>query len=434
MSHPSPSRRTIHRIARGLAALAVALPLSEPLQANPPRAIAGFRVSEDGDIWDRHSPRPPEFFDGRLVGYYVEPAPGTKLRPPLFVHDGPPTSDTRALDCAAPCPSGRSPLLSIRRSDCALATTRAVLVRGRGCAPAGFSLIRRHDRKRQWAWQGRPLYYYATDYSSMLHASEPGWSPVAIARYREGELVDESGTPLLARTPEAAPCDEGCLAAVRPYRVWPFLEGNTIAGPEAFEQIELTGGGMQWTYRGEALFVPATPVPSVTASAATPEAGKRPEQTAAPIDGKAALALAGPGWRLVHPDLPPATFETIGNDPADVDAATGVRRRYLTSTTGMALLVRIAPGAAGSVCAGACARYFTPYRVNPDNDWIAPGGAFSVITQAGGERVWAWQGRALYQQSPSDPDEDVAWDRVAREHGLRFVIRNGRGVEGPATD
>ncbi len=132
--------------------------------------------------------------------------------------------------------------------------------------PAGWSIIERKDKKRQWTYKGQPLYTFRHDQADTMYGDmhdkawhvvfEPVDTPPGIevgSTVIGRVLTTPTGAVVYAPTTKPAPCKGACVESE-----WIAVAAPWTAKARGDWSVIKTAGGIsQWAYRGKALFTAA---------------------------------------------------------------------------------------------------------------------------------------------------------------------------------
>lgn len=320
---------------------------------------------------------------------------------PLYTYDKDPSGKAT---CAQQCAQQFTPFLADAHAT------------GSGDWSRDWSLIRRPDHTRQWAYQGKALYRYtgedpanepfggdtATQIAenpdwynpaSKFYSPRPGWrraaytpestfkapAGIALASVAVANgfgLVDSSGMTLYAIPPARA------LS-----RAWKAVYAPALAIPVGDFAIitRKDDGSHQWTYRGQALYTYA--------------GDYSPGEVSGIFEDKAVSAA------LVYRDYLPAELAIghyLGRGPllttkAGLTVYTEARYNLQyggrETRTGYVIPYSVAKDVGTRGCDNRCTQTWKPVRA-PAN--AVAWGFWEVATRADGSRQWAYKGSPLY--------------------------------------
>lgn len=344
------------------------------LAAAPAGLPAGVRTSEHGDGW--------LFTDARGMTLYS------------FDRDeGTPGASSCVEDCAVVWPPLAAPA---------------------DAKPAGdWSVIQRADQTLQWAWRGRPLYFYKLDSfagATFGDGADGQWHVAfqSIATPREIRLgsstlgrvlTDMRGLTLY--TSKSA-CDSNCQ------KTWQPVSAPALAnGFGDWTVVVLPSGLRQWAWKGKALYRrPSTDI-------------KPGEISGHGVEGWAAAVL-----EPAAPVPPWATFQAsdAGELIADKDGHTVYA--HDAGGTGRRRLGFLPPSCDALDCLDP---QWKPFIAAAD---AKPVGSWTIVTLPDGRRQWAYKGRKLFINSLDQKPGDFKGIRFGGDRTWSAIMRSGEPMQG----
>jgi predicted lipoprotein with Yx(FWY)xxD motif len=298
------------------------------------------------------------------------------------------------------------------KAECA--TTWPPLVAPATAKPLGdWSLVARDDQSLQWAFRGRPLYFYSLDafpgatfgdgVETLWHvAFQPIATPreIGIGRTVLGQvLTDIRGRTLYS---SSAVCKDDCL------KTWEPVAAPALAHGFADWSIVTRDSGLrQWAYKGQSLY-------------------RRPGLDIKPgeISGHGAR-----GWQVLllepAPPLPPwATIQSsdAGELIANKDGIT-IYSHGLNARGRRRLTVR-PPGCDVDDCVDA---QWLPFIAAPDAE---PVGSWSLVKLSDGKLQWSYKGQKLFTNVLDKKPGDFKGIRFGGDRSWSAIMRSGEPMQG----
>ena len=287
--------------------------------------------------------------------------------------------DAQLLDCKNDCQPERLPYLSTRRADCTQANERDK--NDPNCASAEFQLIKRHDGKKQWAYQGKLLYYYPNqkvnggwwqpDIEDLK--SKPGWRPVQSMFFYEDKLVNSTGQNIYQLQNQAT-CSKTHLLDMAPFLITNEYTFNIrSAGPTG--ELEIDERQKQWTFADKPLYVAQAVSSQVKTQDSLADASCLREIS------------FQPGF---------ATRPSEKNLKSTESNLLNPQKNYFYNFRGQFLVIPKNKKQAEEVCLGECQEYFVPYLVEEDSTRQARIGDFTVQQYQVNQRQWHYKNQPVF--------------------------------------
>ena len=280
--------------------------------------------------------------------------------------------------------------------------------------PSGdWSIIMRNDKSGQWAFRGRPVYFYGLDafagatfgdgVATLWHiAFQPIATPreIGIGRSALGQvLTDDRGRTLYSSQSD---CEDQCL------KTWEPVTAPALANGFADWSIVTRATGLrQWAYKGQALY-------------------RRP---AADIKPGEVTGNGARGWNVLvlepTPPLPPwATIQA--SDAGELIANAGGLTVYShgLNARGRRRLAISPPGCDVDDCVDA---QWAPFIAAPD---ARPVGSWALVKLPDGKQQWAYKGQKLYTNVLDKKPGDFRGIRFGGDRSWSAIMRSGDPMQG----
>ncbi|MDX2221306.1 MAG: hypothetical protein SFV21_01080 [Rhodospirillaceae bacterium] len=284
-------------------------------------------------------------------------------------------------------------------------------------AVGGWGFVTRPDGARQWAYKGRPVYFYALDaFAGATFGDGVGtvWRTafqeiatpidVRILSTRLGQVLgDAAGKTLYAAEAAAggkpAACDAVCA------RTWRPLAAPWLANPvDDWTVVAREDGTKQWAFKGQPLFTYAGDV--------------NPGEVAGHgVAGRRAVVLQPP------PPLPPwATLQhsDAGELVANAQGLTVYAHAFNPRNR------RQNPRLIA--CNGECVDpEWTPFVATADDK---PVGSWTILKRSDGTLQWAYKGQRLYTHALDKQPGDFKGIRFGGDRSFAAIMRDGQPMQG----
>jgi predicted lipoprotein with Yx(FWY)xxD motif len=282
-------------------------------------------------------------------------------------------------------------------------------------AIGGWGFITRPEGGRQWAYKGKPVYFYALDaFPGATFGDGVGtvWRvafqeiatpiDVRIMPTRLGQvLADAAGKTLYAADGAAPPA--ACDAACR--RQWQPLAAPWLANAvDDWTVIAREDGLRQWAFKGQALVTYAGDV--------------NPGETAGHgVAGHRAVVLQPP------PPLPP--WATIQNSDAG-ELIANAQGRTVYAHAFNPRNRRQNPRLIA--CNGECVDpEWVPFAATPEDK---PVGSWTILKRSDGTLQWAYKGQRLYTHVLDKQPGDFKGIRFGGDRSFAAIMRDGQPMQG----